>query len=215
PVALLHPDTAPAASYTLSLHDALPILSGASARRPALPPHRAARRAEGTRGCRDHGRVRRCGRHRDPRRQPARGARAVLGTGRARRRRDPGPRRRRTPGQAARRGDLRSGDRHVRAPIRCARRPVRGVPGTTVLTPGPLRAVSAADAVLLQQSLADDRLLDLAGALADQQEGRLAHEPLDLVLGGVAVAAVDAEGLLGHLGAVLARDELGHAGLDV
>src|SRR3712207_9066955 len=74
---------------------------------------------------------------------------------------------------------------------------------------------SALDLVLLEQAAADDRLLDLAGALADEQERRLAHEPLDLVLLGVAVATVDAEGLGGHLGAVLARQQLGHAGLDV
>src|SRR3954465_5859635 len=74
---------------------------------------------------------------------------------------------------------------------------------------------SALERVLLEQTAADDRLLDLAGALADEQERGLAHEALDLVLLGVAVAAVDAEGLLGDLGAVLRGEQLGHAGLDV
>src|SRR5690606_38797713 len=74
---------------------------------------------------------------------------------------------------------------------------------------------SALELVLPEQAAADDRLLDLAGALTDEQERRLAHEPLDLVLLGVAVAAVDAERLGGHLGAILAGQGLGHAGLDV
>src|SRR3712207_4920639 len=74
---------------------------------------------------------------------------------------------------------------------------------------------SALGGVVLEQAPADDGLLDLAGALADQQERRLAHQPLDLVLLGVAVAAVDAEGLLRDLSGELTGDQLGHAGLDV
>src|SRR4051812_34159123 len=57
--------------------------------------------------------------------------------------------------------------------------------------------------VLPHQPAADDRLLDLRGALADEQKRRLAEQPLDLVLLGVAIAAVDAERLGGHLEAVL------------
>src|SRR6185437_10228339 len=74
------------------------------------------------------------------------------------------------------------------------------------ISPGP---------VLAEQTPADDRLLDLAGALPDQQERRLPHQALDLVLLRVAVAPVDAERLLRHLRAVLARQVLGHARLDV
>src|SRR3954471_13743156 len=66
---------------------------------------------------------------------------------------------------------------------------------------------SALERVLLEQAAADDRLLDLAGALADEQERRFTHEPLDLVLLGVPVPTVDPEGLGGDLGAVLAGDQ--------
>src|SRR5690348_18496188 len=69
--------------------------------------------------------------------------------------------------------------------------------------------------VLPQQPARDDRLLDLRRPLAYQQERRLAHEPLDLVLLRVAVAAMDAERVLRDLRAVLAGQELRHAGLDV
>jgi hypothetical protein len=47
--------------------------------------------------------------------------------------------------------------------------------------------------VALEQLLADDHALDLGGPLPDQQQRRVAVEPLDLVLLRVAVAAVDAE----------------------
>jgi hypothetical protein len=47
------------------------------------------------------------------------------------------------------------------------------------------------------------------------RNGASRMRPLDLVLLGVAVAAVDAERLLHHLGAVLGGEQLGHAGLDV
>src|SRR3982074_2539845 len=93
------------------------------------------------------------------------------------------------------------------------------VPGPLYRAGGPIAPPhcpqSVFGLVLAEEAAADDGLLDLAGALADEQERRLTHEPLDLVLLGVAVAAVDAEGLGGHLGAVLAGDQLGHAGLDV
>src|SRR5947209_12810228 len=49
------------------------------------------------------------------------------------------------------------------------------------------------DLVPLQQRLPDDHPLDLGSALADQQQRRVAVQPLDLVLLRVAVAAVDAE----------------------
>lgn len=69
--------------------------------------------------------------------------------------------------------------------------------------------------MVLEDSLADGGPLDLAGALADEQERRLAHQPFDLVLLGVAATAVDAEGLLGHLEAPLGCEQLGHARFDV
>src|SRR5690242_8586105 len=62
---------------------------------------------------------------------------------------------------------------------------------------------SLLDSEVLEQATADDHLLDLGGALADEQHRCLAVESLDLVLLGVAVAAVDAEALLHHVGAVL------------
>jgi hypothetical protein len=53
--------------------------------------------------------------------------------------------------------------------------------------------------VAAQQGAADDHPLDLARALADQEQRRVAVEPLDLVLLAVAVAAVDAEAVLHDL----------------
>src|ERR671916_1824552 len=74
---------------------------------------------------------------------------------------------------------------------------------------------STARSVLLQQTLTDDRLLDLAGSLTDEQERRLAHQPLDLELLRVAVPSVDAEGVLRDLLAVLAGQQLRHPGLNI
>ena len=65
----------------------------------------------------------------------------------------------------------------------------------------------------LQQAAPDDHALDVGGALADQQHGRLAVEPLDLEVFREAVAAVDAEGILDDVAAVLRREVLGHSGL--
>src|SRR6185369_647224 len=79
----------------------------------------------------------------------------------------------------------------------------------------PSSECSAVELVLLEQAPRDDRLLDLRGALADQQERGLPHQALDLVLLGVAVAAVNAERLLHHLGAILRGQQLRHAGLNV
>src|SRR5688572_18547516 len=69
--------------------------------------------------------------------------------------------------------------------------------------------------VALEQLLPDDHPLDLRGALADQEQRRVAVEALDLVLLGVAVAAVDAERVLDDLLAGLRGEQLGHAGLEV
>src|SRR5438874_12375871 len=71
------------------------------------------------------------------------------------------------------------------------------------------------DLVPLQQLAADQHLLDLGGPLADQEQRRVAVEALDLVLLRVAVAAVDAERLLGVLLRRLGREELRHPGLEV
>ena len=53
---------------------------------------------------------------------------------------------------------------------------------------------SSLDPVALEQLATDHHALDVGGSLADQQQRRVSVEPLDLVLLGVAVAAVDAEG---------------------
>src|SRR5215210_5598719 len=86
----------------------------------------------------------------------------------------------------------------------------RGMGGGLPRGPGP-----DSDLVALQELAADDHALDLRGALADQQQRRVAVEPLDLVLLRVAVAAVDAEGVLDDLLAGLGGEELRHAGLEV
>src|SRR4051794_298060 len=71
------------------------------------------------------------------------------------------------------------------------------------------------DLVALQELLADHHALDLRRALADQQQRRVAVQALDLVLLGVAVAAVDPEAVLDALLAGLRREQLRHAGLEV
>src|SRR5947209_20520598 len=79
-----------------------------------------------------------------------------------------------------------------------------------------LLAVSAgSDRVALQELAADDHALDLGGALADQQQRRVAVQPLDLVLLRVAVAAVDAERLLDAEAPRLGGEQLGHPRLQV
>src|SRR6476469_5160000 len=74
---------------------------------------------------------------------------------------------------------------------------------------------SSLELVVLDEAAADDHPLDVGRALADEQHRRLAVEALDLVLLGVAVAAVDAEAVLDDLRAVLGRKVLRHAGLEV
>src|ERR687888_2014559 len=75
--------------------------------------------------------------------------------------------------------------------------------------------VQPSDLVALQQLAPDHHTLDLRRALADQQQRRVAVEPLDLVLLRVAVAAVDAEGVLNDLLAGLGGEQLRHPGLEV
>src|SRR5207253_799635 len=71
------------------------------------------------------------------------------------------------------------------------------------------------DLVALQELSPDDHALDLGGALADEQQRRVAVETLDLVLLGVAVAAVDAKALLDAEAAGLGGEQLRHPGLEI
>src|SRR5215207_427796 len=66
------------------------------------------------------------------------------------------------------------------------------------------------DLVPLEQRAADDHALDLRGALADEKQRGVPVEALDLVLLGVAVAAVDAERVLDALLAGLGGEQLRH-----
>src|SRR5690348_8646027 len=90
-----------------------------------------------------------------------------------------------------------------------ARYPRRAVAGTRN------RMRTWSESVVGEKALADDVLLDLAGALADQQERRVAHQPLDLVFLRIPVSAVNAEALLSDLGTELACQVLRHPGGDV
>src|SRR5690606_3831754 len=80
---------------------------------------------------------------------------------------------------------------------------------------GRWRGARLVDPVGLEDPAADDHALDVGGAFADQEHGGLAVEAFDLGLGGVAVAAVDAEGVLDDVAAVFGGEVLGHAGLEV
>src|SRR5215211_1679442 len=60
-----------------------------------------------------------------------------------------------------------------------------------------LLGASHLGAVALEELSSDHHLLDLGRALPDQEQGRVAVDALDLVLLGIAVSAVDPEGLLG------------------
>src|ERR1700710_128444 len=71
------------------------------------------------------------------------------------------------------------------------------------------------DLVSLEDLFADHHALDLGGPLADQEERGVAVEALDLVLLRVAIATVDAEGVLDVFLARLRGEELGHARLEV
>src|SRR4051812_630891 len=87
---------------------------------------------------------------------------------------------------------------------------------TSALVSGDVMRVSPGlDLVALEELLADDHSLDLRRALADEQQRRVAVQALDLVLLGVAVAAVDAEAVLDALLARLGRQQLRHAGLEI
>src|SRR5688572_17135468 len=74
---------------------------------------------------------------------------------------------------------------------------------------------SAPELVVLEEPTADDHPLDVRGAFPDEEHRRLPVEPLDLVLLGETVAAVDSERVLDHLGAVLRGQVLRHARLEV
>src|ERR671914_466843 len=87
------------------------------------------------------------------------------------------------------------------------------------ITPGYRRSggatVSLRELVPVQELAGDDHLLDLAGALADQEERGVAVQALDRVLGRVAIPSVDPEGLGDDLVAHLRAEVLGHPGLEV
>jgi hypothetical protein len=55
----------------------------------------------------------------------------------------------------------------------------------------------------------------IGGAFPDEEHGDVAVEAFDLVLPGVAVAAVDAEGVLDDIPAVFGREVFGHPGFQV
>src|SRR5581483_684196 len=69
--------------------------------------------------------------------------------------------------------------------------------------------------VALEELLADHHLLDLGRPLADQEQRRVAVDPLDLVLLRIPVAAVDAKRLLGVRLGRLRGEQLRHPGLEV
>src|SRR5580700_8585790 len=71
------------------------------------------------------------------------------------------------------------------------------------------------DLMTLQQLAPDHHALYLRCALANQQQRGIAIETLDLVLLGVAIASMDAKGLLHAEASGLRCEQLGHAGLQV
>ena len=73
----------------------------------------------------------------------------------------------------------------------------------------------ASDPAPGHQLRGDHVALDLIGALADDHQRRIAEVAFDVVLGGIAVAAVDAHGVQGDLHGDLRREQLGHPGLHV
>src|ERR1700727_1386859 len=76
-------------------------------------------------------------------------------------------------------------------------------------------AATRSDLVSLQELAADHHPLDLRRALADQQQRRVPVQPLDLVLLGVAVAAMDPQRLLDTEAPGLRREQLRHPRLDI
>ena len=67
----------------------------------------------------------------------------------------------------------------------------------------------------LQELARDDELLDLARALADEQEGRVAVETLDGVLRRVPVPSVNSQRVCHDLVAHLGAEVLGHPRFEV
>src|SRR5680860_1719667 len=74
---------------------------------------------------------------------------------------------------------------------------------------------SDSDLVLLEQSPGYDRLLDLAGALTNQQERRISVQPLDRELFGIPVAPMNPQGLGADLVTCLRCEKLRHRGIEV
>src|SRR5665647_3495999 len=76
------------------------------------------------------------------------------------------------------------------------KRYLRGVRWIQALSrPASFALIRSAQGIVLQQSPPDDHPLDVSRAFTNEQHRRLAIEPLDLVLLGVSVATVDAEGV--------------------
>src|SRR5580704_864259 len=65
------------------------------------------------------------------------------------------------------------------------------------------------------EAAGDDLRLDLGGALEDVQDAGVAQHPADRIFEGVAVAAVDLQGVVGVRPGDPCGKQLGHAGLDV
>src|ERR1700677_4439250 len=61
----------------------------------------------------------------------------------------------------------------------------------------------------------DHVALDLVGAFADDHQRRVAEVPLDVVFGGISIAAVDAHGIQRDLHRHFGGEQLGHPGLHV
>jgi predicted amidohydrolase len=71
------------------------------------------------------------------------------------------------------------------------------------------------EAAAFDELRGDDVALDLVGALADDHQRRVTEVALDVVLRGVAVAAVDPHRVQRHLHGDLGGEQLGHAGFHV
>src|SRR3954468_14349149 len=74
---------------------------------------------------------------------------------------------------------------------------------------------SAAQAATLDQLTGDDVALDLVGAFTDDHQRGVTEVALHVVLGGVAVAAVDPDRVQRDLHRCFGGEELGHSGLHV
>src|SRR6266481_7004749 len=65
------------------------------------------------------------------------------------------------------------------------------------------------------QAAGDDLRLNFGGALEDVEDAGVAQHPTDRIFEGVAVAAMDLQGVIGVRPGDTGGEQLGHAGLDV